>query len=239
MKLIKTVNQKITINTYQVEENVTYKEYLLNGKLVKEQSRLECIKKKLPAWCIDITPYCLNKEKFNEYRTTKTFWELFDPKSKFNVIEDFDIIKKQSIYLLDFGSHLVYDLNYKLVSIAYLFDYIGSITERKSNDPIYSKIMQKLHKHKYVVQLTEGEIPYYNSEFSGQKGIQTCVVFIPDKIIINKHNVFCAQFPDLFNHICHRPITILMVVIVTAVVTKLALERTIPAGAYNIGIKIF
>jgi hypothetical protein len=185
MKLLKTVNQKIVINTYQVTKDVTYKEYLLNGKLVKEQSRLECNKTKLPFEYINARPVCLNKTKFNEYRTTKTFQELFDTKSKFCVIENFDKSKNQTIYFVDYGYWEVLNLKYELEPITVLFDYTGSLSERFHNDPIYRKILDKLLKHKYLVELKEFEIPFYNSNFSGQKGVEECRVFIPKK----KYNI--------------------------------------------------
>lgn len=98
-------------------------------------------------------------------------------------------LNKGKLFFLYTAGHLLFDENMKIVSIPYVFNYIGSLKERFYQDPIFKKLIEKLKKHEYVQNLETSTIPSYNSDFSAQLGIEICKVYVPQK-----------QYEKLFEH---------------------------------------
>ena len=84
---------------------------------------------------------------------------------------------------------MLFDSLGDVISLPYWFSYIGSISEKQPNCENFSEIINKLLEHPYVKELIIGEIPYYNSNFSGQIGIKSCKVYLPNDVFQNLYKL--------------------------------------------------
>lgn len=114
----------------------------------------------------------LDTPDWSEY---KSFYDILDQRIEIKSIEDIDLNK---VCFACTSAHVLFNLNKKPVSIPYLFDYIGSLRERYKGDKIYEKIVNLLKKHSFVMDLKTDEIPYYNADFSGQRGISFAKILL-------------------------------------------------------------
>lgn len=97
-------------------------------------------------------------------------------------VYDENDVDLNAIYIVHEDTKMVFDNELKPISMPFTFDYIGSIVEEFAYDHVYRELYEAFSKHPYVIELTEYEIPYYNSDFNNQMGIELAVVLIPSNI---------------------------------------------------------
>lgn len=147
-----------------------------------------------------LIPVIVNKKEWQTCRKDYPFSELFytgpgthyiGKKFKENTF-DFS-----NVLLLDYNGHLVFDSNMNIQSICHQFDYIGSLKEYTFKDPLFKEIIDRIKNHKYIKSLTIKEIEYYNSQFSGQKGIELGKVFIDQDTYQNLYKTILKKTPKI------------------------------------------
>lgn len=184
MKILKTTKRKTITEkiTHQTDKGFNIVETLTNGK--QSGFNITCKDSK------DIgSPIMLDLpdswiDDYTEYR------DLFKHEFQPMCIEDID---EDKVFFAYSNGHMLFDKDKKIKSIPYIFNYIGSLKEKRPNDPLYAKLIELLKKHPYVVSLEEEEIPYYNCSFNGQKAIGRAKVLIPQDVYEKLYN----QFKDI------------------------------------------
>lgn len=89
-------------------------------------------------------------------------------------------LENSNIYFSYYSGYILFDSKLNPVSLPYIFSYIGSLREKKRNDPLYKKLITLLKAHPFTLQLDDEQIPYYNADFSGQHGIARAKVLLDD-----------------------------------------------------------
>jgi hypothetical protein len=181
LKKIRTTNKAIKDIVYQVKatkwlstNNLIVTEHFVNekqkGVTVEYKGKLK-----------DIWPTFLPKSAFSK-KQMDNFDNYPDWICKnYKEIKTLKDLEKYYPYLNYNGGHILFDINEKPISLPLSFDYIGSLEEKSSGDENYAKLISLLKKHPYILKIEEQEIPYYNSNFQGQKGILRATAFIPQK----------------------------------------------------------
>ena len=129
------------------------------------------------------TKEAFSKKEMKEF-TYYREWLVKNSKT-LKTLKDFN---KYIPYLSDGSGEILFDINEVPVSLPLSFSYIGSLQEKNYNDEIYSELFRLLKKHPYIMSIEEGEIPYYNRDFSTQKGITQAKVYIPQDEYVELYN---------------------------------------------------
>ena len=159
---MKKIKEDITTTktiTYRREDGLTITETTVNDK--EKKYRLFS-GKNLSALVLDL-PKDYLKDGF------PSFNELSDYVVEIKSLEDLD---KYYICYIENASQTIFNLNKKIISKVYNFDYIGSLSEKVPDDLAYKNLIDKLKNHPFVLELSESKIPYYNASFRGQNGIK-------------------------------------------------------------------
>lgn len=170
MKKLGTRTTKTVIKktTYETDKRIQIVETTTNGRnktfTIKEKDGLQPV------------PLDIGKDFFE-----KEYNVFFDVRKKQAKIKNIEEFENYPLYYLDFRAEEIFDENKKIITKPYIFSYNGSLKEKIPDDPIYKKLIQKLKEHPFVLELEEEMIPGYNSDFSGQMGIQRARVFIPQE----------------------------------------------------------
>lgn len=159
IKKVKVETDVIKRTTYRTTEGLTIVETAKNDE---DKTYNLFSEKKLSALVLDVP-----KDSFKEGLPSLN--EIAD---KVVTIKDLSDIDKYFICYIDYSSEIIFDINKKIMTKTYTFDYIGSLSENIPNDPIYKELIEKLKEHPFILELSEEKIPYYNSNFSGQKAIK-------------------------------------------------------------------
>jgi hypothetical protein len=174
MKILQTKKSKKIIETirHKTDIGVDVVETIINKKHVALE---------LSGKDKELTPVFFDEKKAFLKTSMKKF---LDPHYAFvdyindhkKEISSIDFINLYPIYHVFYSGWVLFDQNKRPISLPYATNYIGSLKEKRTNDPIYKELIAKLKKHPFVLSLEEEEIPYYNHEFSGQKGISWAVM---------------------------------------------------------------
>jgi len=171
MKVLKVKKNKKTVVTekiiHETDLGFLMTETIINGK--HKGVTLSCKDKGLDPFVLDLPEDWA--ENYEDFYGLLGCYQI-KPKTVDEVDED-------KIYFVYSSGHMLFDKNRRIISVPYLFNYIGSLREKEPNDPIYAKLIKLLKKHPYFLSLEEEEIPYYNCSFSGQKGIAEAKVLLP------------------------------------------------------------
>jgi hypothetical protein len=126
---------------------------------------------------------CFNKKSLMEYRNYRSFLEK-------HVIEIKSIqnVNKYPLYFCYNAGHMIFDSNMIPMSLPVSFNYISSLRERYPNDILYKRLVLLLKKHAFILNLKDCVIPYYNTDFPGQKGVEHAVALISQK---KYHKLYC------------------------------------------------
>ena len=173
----KSVITKTEIKTYTTDVGIKLQETWINGEY-RGISAYYPKDKKNEFW-----PVFLDAEKaftpksMKEYEGFEEFIQKFEVKPA--SIEE---AKKYPIFLAYHGGWILFDEKMKPVALPFIFSYIGSLQEKIPGDPLYRKLMDLLKKHPSILELEEEEIPYYNADFSGQKGVKIGKTLLSQKM---------------------------------------------------------
>lgn len=170
-KKISEKNISTKIITYKTKNNLKIVETIENGEVASITIE-ELFKNKEFG-----SPIMLNLPK-NWIKEYENFYTLYEYKKEISNLEE---IEEEKIYFLYSSGHMLFDANKNIVSVPYIFNYIGSLRERYEDDKVYRKLMNLLEDHPYVLKFEEKEIESYNSNFDGQKGIHLAKVYIPQE----------------------------------------------------------
>lgn len=132
--------------------------------------------------------YLPNKEQFykdvqekhyttilEEYRGEK-----FDFQKYLNKLLKLETKPEDFIYC-NAGSHLFFDYNFTPISYVYFHDYSGQLSQRYRKSPLWKELVSKLKTHPYIKEVKTFVVPYYNSDFEGQRGVETIQSYIPQE----------------------------------------------------------
>lgn len=182
----KTVTETI-VDRYKITDKVKMIATTINGKLSSVVFYNRGNKKSLS--CVpDYTKFRDGVKQYNPYyhdhgeakKLDSFSLILEDPNELFKLAEDGKLTDDNFFYL-DGGSHRIEDVNGDYIDIMVLINYIGGFSQ-KSNDCDYKpdwdwdKLKKRLSECKDVLFFEEDEIPYYNSEFQGQMGMDCHVI---------------------------------------------------------------
>jgi hypothetical protein len=182
MKIVKSSKRKIItttdIKTYRTDTSVYFTETWVNGEFRGVAAYYTSkAKNARDFWPIFLDSAAFSQEAFAEYKDYGTWIEKWkrEPAS-------INEIEKYPCYLMYSSGHMLFDVNRKPVSIPFVFDYVGSLREKKPGDPIYKQLMDLLTHHTYFLEIEEDEIPYYNCQWSGQKALTWGKVLLPQDL---------------------------------------------------------
>jgi hypothetical protein len=115
---------------------------------------------------------CFDKKSLMEYVDYDSFLEK-------HIIEiNIDDINKYSLYFRYNAGHMLFDSKMIPQSLPISFNYIGSLREQHAGDQLYQKLVDLLRKHPFILNLKDYVIPYYNADFSGQRGVEHAIALI-------------------------------------------------------------
>jgi hypothetical protein len=173
----KTTVTKTETKTHKTDVGIVFQESWINGEFRGVSAHYPKDKKG------DYWPVFLDAEKaftpeaMKEYEGFEEFIEKYSVEIK--SIED---IKKYPVFLAFHSGWVLFDENMKPIALPFIFSYIGSLREKIPNDLHYKKLIALLKKHPFILELEEEEIPYYNSDFYGQKGISHAKTLLSQKM---------------------------------------------------------
>ena len=170
--------------TYKLDDDVNLNVTIIDGKMVSAEVK---VKRKT-------AEYVRDGKKFREYLKLHAFhWDNYslwnfplglDGKAE----ELFDHIQengydRNNVFFIENDSHNVKDIDGKYLDMLVEIDYIKGFRQKGSDYETnwdWDALVKYLKKHKNVIKVEEEEIPYYNSEFSGQKGLYMQVL-VPEE----------------------------------------------------------
>lgn len=182
----KTITETV-VEHYKITETVKMIAITTNGELVAvnffnkgRKKEFSCIPdhKKFREQVKQCNPFYYGYEEHILLNTAELIID--DPKELFKLAED-DKLTDDNFFYLDGACHRIEDVNGDYIDIMVRIEYIGGFSQ-KSRDCDYKpdwnweKLKKCLSKCKDVISFEEDEIPYYNSEFDGQKGLSCDVI---------------------------------------------------------------
>jgi hypothetical protein len=182
MKIVKTSKKRIItttdIKTYRTNTSVYFTETWVDGEARGVSAHYTSrAKNAREFWPIFLDPAAFSQEAFAEYKDYGTWIQKWERK-----LASIEEVEKYPCYLAYNSGHLLFDVNRKPVSIPYVFDYVGSIREKRPDDPFFRQLMDLVTHHAYFLEAKEGEIEYYNCNFSGQKALKWGKVLLPQDV---------------------------------------------------------
>ena len=118
----------------------------------------------------------------------------------FESIDDIKKVELENLYLFEWDSHMLFSLDEKPMSMPIEFSYIEGFEESVPRDSTYRKLFDKVKVHPYTLFLEEEEIPYYNRDFIGQKGVDYGMVYLPQEVyekLYAKHYAKGNEYPSV------------------------------------------
>jgi hypothetical protein len=185
----KTVTTTV-VDTYKLTDRVKMIVTTINGELQAVEFFKHGKRKNANFSCVlDYQKFREQVKQYNPYyfshpenKKLKT-WELIikDPKELFKLASEGKLSDK-NFFFMDNSCHRIEDVDGEYIDIMVRIDYIGGF-EQKAPDCDYhpdwdwEKLKKRLEKCKDVIHVEEEEIPYYNCDFHGQRGL-ICHVII-------------------------------------------------------------
>lgn len=124
---------------------------------------------------LKVTPY------YEEDKSNKTYW--FYPyidQDPFTTINN-EGFKLEKVILNESSSHNFRDANDEYLAICIVLDYIGGFKENdRYNRYEWEPVKAYLKTHPNVLEIEEFPIPYYNSDFHGQRGLRVKMTMLPE-----------------------------------------------------------
>lgn len=180
MKELKTVTKNTTIKTYEVyktgEHPITLEVTRVNGKISQQVLQTHL------GGDAAYAAYVLNMPAFKEHIKTRQ-WHDFDRKMLVsNLYKEFSTIgfDPERLVVLESSGEMFFDIRGRVFPHGLYYSYIGSGI-RQGSDYNYEELVEYLRTHPQVTDFEEKEIPGYNSEFPGQRGLKTMCVSLTEE----------------------------------------------------------
>lgn len=169
------------VDTYEVCENINLRVIYQNGKLVSQE--LYFVKKPLglPKDSYPHIIYVKDSKAFKEEAKSRYFhscgdkvwwWTKHEVKDLLDTLSE--KINSNNVFIILSYDNTIRDRFGEPIDILVKSDYIDGFCNRVNRSkPIWKwdKLVEHLKKRKDIFNLKEEEVPYYNSDFCGQKGL--------------------------------------------------------------------
>ena len=182
----KTVTE-VVIDRYKITDNVKMVVTKINGELSNVafynnggRKEFSCVPDyaKFRDQVKEYNPFYHGHTRHKELNTASLIEE--DAKALFKLAEDGKLTDDNFFYL-DCGCHRIEDVDGEYIDIMVCINYIGGFIQKRVDcdykpDWDWEKLKKRLAKCKDVISFEENEIPYYNSDFQGQLGLDCNII---------------------------------------------------------------